>query len=372
MTQQLLRMGAGGLNENEIAQRMADVGAQLGGRFDFDRAGVSLRTLSSKREREAALDVLARILQQPEFPQQAFERERTRTIAGIQEADTKPDVMAGRAFNRALFSDHPYGIRASGEVETLKSLSHADLGSFYRTHYAAERAIVAIIGDLSRAEAEQIARRLTDGLPRTQGKPPEVPAVRKLERAIFTRLDHPASQSHILVGAPGIHRTHPDFFPLFVGNHVLGGGGFSSRLTDEVRQKRGLAYSVYSYFAPLVREGPFQIGLQTQGDQALGALEVVMGTLKSFLADGPTEKELAEAKDNIIGGFPMRIDSNRKIHDHLATIGFYDLPLTYLDDFVKNVEKVTVADVRAAFARNLSAERLATVIVGGGNPTENR
>lgn len=373
LTQQLLRMGAGGMNESEIARRLADVGAQLGGRFDFDRAGVSLRTLSSGRERDAALDVLARIVKQPEFPRSVFERERERTIAGLQDADTRPDVIARLAFNRALFRDHPYGIRVSGEVDTLKLLSNTDLEVFYRSRYVAERTIVAIIGDVSRAEAERIGRQLTDGLPSAGTKPAELPAVAELERAVFSRLDHPASQSHILVGAPAIDRSHPDYFPLFVGNHVLGGGGFSSRLTDEVRQKRGLAYSVYSLFVPLVREGPFQIGLQTQGDQATEALDVVMKTLKTFLADGPTEGELAQAKDNIVGGFPLRIDSNRKILEYLATIGFYNLPLTYLDDFVKCVDNVTIADVRAAFARNISAERLVTVIVGGGGkPTAQR
>lgn len=367
LTQQLLRLGAGGLAENEIAQRLADVGAQLGGRFDMDRAGVGLRTLSSARERDQALDILARVVQQPEFPQSVLERERMRAISGIQEADTKPDVIASRAFSRAVFRDHPYGLRASGEVETLKGLSRADLQEFYQAHYVAERAIVAIIGDLSRADAERIAQKLTDGLRRTPAARPDLPSVSALERPVSARLEHPATQSHILVGAPGIRRNHPDYFPLFVGNYVLGGGGFSSRLNEEVRQKRGLAYSVYSYFAPLAREGPFQIGLQTQGDQAQVALDVVMSTLRTFLDAGPTEQELAEAKNNIIGGFPLRIDSNRKIHEYLAVIGFYDLPLNYLDEFVKNVEKVSVADVRAAFTRSVHADRLATIIVGGGS-----
>jgi zinc protease len=145
---------------------------------------------------------------------------------------------------------------------------------------------------------------------------------------------------------------------------VLGGGGFTSRITDEVRQKRGLAYSAYSYFSPLLREGPFVIGMQTQRDQAGEALAVARATLAEFVKSGPTEKEVVAAKQNIIGGFPLRIDSNRKIHDYLSLIGFYRLPLSYLEEFVKNVERVTPSDIRAAFQRRVHPERMVTVVVG--------
>ena len=366
LTNHMRELGAGGLSEDEISKRAADVGARLGAQFDIDRAGSHLRTLSSARERELAVDLLARVLQQPEFPAQAIEREKQRMIASVKEADTKPEVLANRAFNRLVYRDHPYGLRSSGEAETLKSLTREELVEFYATHYVAEQAVVAIVGDISRADAQQLAERLTKGLPRARGQAAALPSVTELERASSTVVAHPASQAHILIGAPGISRSDPDHFTLFVGNYVLGGGGFSSRLNEEVRQKRGLAYSVYSYFAPMMREGLFQIGLQTQGDQAQAALKVIMDTLRDFLERGPTEQEVAEARNNIIGGFPLRIDSNRKIHDYLALIGFYRLPLTYLDDFVKNVEKVSVADVRAAFARHLHIERLVTVMVGSG------
>jgi zinc protease len=360
------RLGAGGLGEDAIAERIADVGAQLGGRFDSDRAGTSLRTLSSSKERDQALDILERVLQKPEFPQAVLERERARMIASLKEADTKPDIIASRTFHRLVYRDHPYGLRGSGEVETLAALTREDLVDFFQTRYLAQNAVVAIMGDVTRAHAQQIAERLTQGLPRGDGKSSPVPDVAALERASSTVMSHPASQAHILIGAPGIRRDDPDFFALFVGNYILGGGGFSSRLNEEVRQKRGLAYSVYSYFEPLLHGGKFQIGLQTQSDQAQTALQVVTDTLKKFLEQGPSAQELEEARNNLIGSFPLRIDSNRKIHDYLALIGFYRLPLTYLDDFVKNIEKVNVADVRAAFSRHVRVERLVTVMVGRG------
>src|SRR6185436_115924 len=152
-----------------------------------------------------------------------------------------------------------------------------------------------------------------------------------------------STQAHIVIGEPGIRRDDPDYFPIFVGNYILGGGGFQSRITDEVRSKRGLAYSAYSYFSPMLRQGPFMVGMQTKADQAKDALEVARKVLADYVTNGPTPKELAAAKKNLIGGFPMRIDSNRKIHEYLSVIGYYRLPLTYLDDFTSNVEHVTVA-----------------------------
>ena len=365
MTQRLLRLGADGMNEDQIARGVADVGAQLSGNFNTDRAGLSLRTLSSREERSRALDIFARVLQRPVFPETVLEREKARLVAALKEADTKPDTIANRAFQRMLYRDHPYAMRSTGEVESVQRLARQDLVEFHRRHYLAGRAVVALVGDLTREEAERIAEQVTSGLPRDGGAELNVPAVPPLPGAQTKLIPHPATQSHILIGAPGISRHDPDYFALVVGNHILGGGGFVSRLTEEVRTKRGLAYSAYSYFSPLLVQGPFQIGMQTQREQSQKALDIVRATLREFVARGPTEDELVAAKKNIIGGFPLRIDSNRDIHGYLAIIGFYRLQLTYLDDYVKNVEKVTVADIRDAFSRRIDPDRMVTVVVAG-------
>jgi zinc protease len=364
MTNRLLRLGAEGMNEDEIAGRLADAGAQLSSRFDADRAGLALRTLSSAAERKQALDIFARVLQRPEFPEEVLGREKIRLVSALKEADTKPDTIAALNFYRLIYRDHPYALRSSGELETIGQLTRQDLADFYRRHYVAQRAIVAIMGDLSREEAAAVAEDVTASLPQTGSAELSLPAVTGLTAGNTRIIAHPALQSHVLIGAPGIRRDDPDFFPLFVGNYVLGGGGFVSRITEEVRQKRGLAYSAYSYFSPLRQRGPFIIGMQTKREQTQEALAVVQKTLREFLANGPTAKELEAAKQNIIGSFPLRIDSNRKIHEYLGLIGFYRLPLTYLDDFVKSVERVTVADVRTAFARHIDPDKLVTVVVG--------
>lgn len=365
LTHGLLDLGAGGLSESDIAYGLADVGAVLSGRFDRDRAGITLRTLSSAAEQSAALDILVRVLQRPDFPGAVVQREKQRLIAAIREAEADPGNVAEKAFYRALYGDHPYARPGPGEVATVSGLTRADLQTFYRTHYSAPNAVISLMGDITRAEAEAIAARLVAGLSRS----PALPALPKPAPAVPVerRVAHPSSQSHVLAGVVGMARDEPDYFPLFVGNYVLGGGGFDSRLLHEVRDKRGYAYSAYSYFLPMAVAGPFQMGLQTQLAQTDDALAVARETLRRFIADGPTEAELTQAKSNLAGGFPLRIDSNRKILDYLAVIGFYRLPLDYLDTWVDAVNAVDVAAVKAAFARVVDPAGLVTVVVGGAD-----
>lgn len=348
------------LNESQILDGLADVAAQRGDSISQDRAGISLRMLSSAAEREVALGLLARLLAQPSFPVEALERDKARTIAGIREMQTKPEEIASRAFWSVLYEEHPYARQQT--AETVAAIDQEDLIVFHHQHYVANRAVIAMIGDITRPEADQIAQRLTVQLPQGAALPtlPKVIVAAGSE----LRIAHPASQSHILIGMPALVRGDKDFFALTVGNYILGGGGFVSRLTHEVREKRGLTYSVYSYFLPLAQPGPFQIGLQTKREQTDEVLAVVRKTLATFLENGPTDAELKAAKDNLTGGFALRIDNNRKLLDHLAVIGYYQLPLDYLDSWTSNMSKVSIAQIQAAFQRKLALGNLSTVVVG--------
>ena len=348
------------VSEAQISDAFADMAAQRGGGASIDRAGVSLRTLSSPEQRDAAVALLARVIAHPAYPEGPFQRDKARILASIREELTKPQAIAERAFWPALYRDHPYALQPT--VESVTPITRDALVAFHQKHYVANRAVVTMIGDISRQQADAIARELTRRLP--QGEPlPPLPPVKPAPPA-DTRIAHPATQSHILLGVPALERGDPDFFPLLVGNYVLGGGGFVSRLTREVREKRGLAYSVYSYFSPLAQAGPFQAGLQTQKERTDDALKLVRDTIDSYLREGPTAKEVEAAKANLVGGFPLRIDNNRKILDNVAMIGFYGMPLDYLDTWTSKVSKVSVADVRAAFQRKLSNRPLSTVVVG--------
>jgi zinc protease len=367
MTVRMLRMGAQDMDEERISEQLADVGARLAQTFDYDRAGYSLRTLSALEQRGPALEVLTRILARPSFVPQALERERARVLAGLKEADIKPDAVGGREFARLVFREHPYARRGTGTVSSLPALTAADLAAFHARYYQASSAVVTLVGDVSRAQAELIAEQLTRELPGERQALEPLPPVAPLEQAVSKEIAHPAAQAHLFIGAPGVRRGDPDYIPLLVGNYVLGGGGFNSRLYHEVREKRGLSYSVYSSLAPYAEAGAFQIGLQTRKDQAAQALDVVRATLREFIEQGPTEPELEGAKQNLVGGFPLRLDSNKKILDYLAVIGFYRLPLDYLDSFPRKVEAVTVEQVREAFRRRIDPDRLVTVVVGASH-----
>ena len=359
LTRGILDLGTQQRDETAISEQLADIGAALGGGADTDRASVSLRTLTDADKLPAALNILRDVLQQPRFDAAILEREKTRTSAGLKEAMTRPDSIAGKAFWEAMYPDHPYGRQAT--PESVASLNRTDLLEFHRRLYTAGNASISLVGQLNRQQAEKIAEDLSSALP--AGAPPSLPAAPVAAPATTKALPHPASQAHISLGLPAIERGHPDFFPLIVGNYTLGGGGFVSRLVKEVRDKRGFAYSVYSYFAPLRHAGPFQIGLQTQRNQAGEAIKVVRQVLDEFIANGPSPDELTAAKANLSGSFPLRLDSNAKLLANIAVIGFYGLPLDYLDHYQAKVEAVTVDEIKQAFSRHVRTDKLMTVTV---------
>ena len=359
MTRSTLDLGAGKLDETAIAEQMADTGANLAGGADSDRASVALRTLSAKDKREPALDILRNVLHAPRFDAAILEREKARTIAGLKEALTRPDSIAGKAFWAAMYPNHPYGRQAT--PESIAALGRDDLVAFHARYYNAANASITLVGDLSRQEAEKIAESIAAGLPK--GEAATLPAAPEKPKWSLTQLTHPATQAHVYVGLPAIERGNPDFFPLLVGNYTLGGGGFVSRLMKEVRDKRGYAYSVYSHFSPMRQTGPFQIGLQTKRSQAKDAIKVVREVLDGFLKDGPSDDELSAAKANLTGSFPLRLDSNKKLLDNAAAIGFYGLPLDYLDQYQGRIQAVTVNDIKQAFSRHVRPADLITVTV---------
>lgn len=359
MTRGTLDLGAGSRDESAIAEQLADIGANLGGGADTDRASVALRTLSAAEQREPALAILRSVLHQPRFDAAIFEREKARTIASLKEAMTRPDSIAGKAFWAALYPTHPYGQQAT--PESVAGLSRDDLAAFHARYYTAANASITLVGDISRREAERIAEALTASLPK--GEAAALPAAPQPAKGSLVKLAHPASQAHVYIGLPAIERGNADFFPLLVGNYTLGGGGFVSRLMKEVRDKRGYAYSVYSYFAPLRQAGPFQIGLQTKRSQAGEAIKVARDVLDGFLKDGPSEEELLAAKANLTGSFPLRLDSNKKLLENAANIGFYGLPLDYLDSYQAKVQAVTADEIKQAFARHVRPDNLITVTV---------
>jgi len=356
------------MDQNALGEAWADLGANFDASAGSDRMSFSLRTLSEPALLDKAVRLAAREIGEPAFPEDVWKRERERLNASLREANTKPATIAGRAFSQAVYGTHPYGQDTT--EATLAQIDVATMRQRYEQFIQPCRAKLSIVGAVTRVQAESIATALLSRLPVASGPGgctalPPVPQVAPLAAAKDERLPFDSAQAHVWIGQPGYLRSDPDHFALTLGNYILGGGGFVSRLTEEVREKRGLAYSVYSTFSPGLHAGAFRIGFQTRPDQAAEAVKVAREVVAKFVAEGPTAAELKAAKDNLIGGFPLLLDSNRKLLGNVSNIAWNDLPLDYLDTWTARMNAVTAADIKAAFARKLQPERMVTVVVGG-------
>lgn len=364
LTSSLLDEGTGKLNADQVAEQFEGLGAQYGASSLRDMAVVSLRSLSDKVILDKALDLFSQVVATPTLPEKSFQRNRKAMLVGLQVASQRPNAIASKTFYKQVFNDHPYAIDGSGTETSLANMTREDVLAFHKQYYVANNAMIAIVGEVSRARAEELANRVSSGLAKGE-RAAKLAKVTGLSTGIIKRIKHKSQQTHILVGQPGMHRGDPDYITLYVGNHILGGSGLVSRLSDSIREQRGLAYSVYSYFSPMREDGPFMMGMQTKNSQADDALKLLNKELKAYVSNGPSEDELKRSKQNITGGFALRVDSNKKITEYIAMIGFYDLPLNYLDTFNDRVEAVTVAKIKDAFKRRVHPNKLVTVMVGG-------
>lgn len=360
----LARSGAPALDENALSEAWADLGASFGASATGDRMAFALRSLTYPDLLGKAVDLAARQLAQPAFPADVWRRQREQIGASLKEARTRPANVVARAFNAAVFGSHPYGYEMT--EGTLAAIEVPDMAALFSRLILPCRAKVSIVGAVTRAQADAMVTRLFAQLGNSAGcgSLPAVPEVVPLVSAQDLRIAFDSAQAHVMIGQPGFKRDDPDFFALTVGNYILGGGGFVSRLSEEVRQKRGLSYSVYSYFSPALHAGAFAVGLQTRPDQAAQAIAVSRDVIARFVRDGPTDVELEAAKSNLVGGFALRIDSNRKLLDNLSNIAWNNLALDYLDSWTRQVQRVTAADIQQAFARTLQPQRMVTVVVG--------
>lgn len=362
LTAALLSAGTHQKNEQQISIGFNNLGAQFSGQASRDSASFSLRSLTRENLLAPALDLFAEVLAQPTFPKAILERDQARLIQALKQREEQPNQVASLAFWQQLYGEHPYASPTEGNVESVQAIKSRDLKTFYQRYYVAKNAQVSIVGAIDRQQAEQMAEQVTRAL--KTGQPASaLPKPKPLQTAQTEVVDFSSAQTHYMLGQLGVERGHPDYYALFLGNHLLGGSGFGSLLVEEVREKRGLVYSVYSYFAPMRVAGPWLIGLSTQNSQASEADQVVKQTLQDFMADFSDEK-LADIKSNLIGGWPLRLDSNRKILGYISMIGFYDLPLDYLDAFPRHIEALTKQDVLEAWQRHIQPDKMLTLMVG--------
>jgi len=364
LTNAMLDEGAVDLNTDQIAAAFADVGARFSSSAERDMASVGLRSLTEESALQAALALYSKVLTKPSFPESSFKRIQKQILLGFQAEKQSPSALASRAFYKGLYGNHAYATMPAGTEQAVSKLTLTDVKQFYQQYYVARNAVVVLVGDLNKSQAQDVAEKITSGLAAGEAAAKIKPVV-DLTQAQTIQIDHPSSQTHILMGQPGMSRSDADYFALYVGNHILGGSGLVSKLSNEIREKRGLSYSTYSYFRPMRDLGPYQFGLQTRNEQADEALKVMQDTLVDFIKQGPSEAELIAAKQNITGGFALRVDSNSKIVGYLAMIGFYGLPLDYLETFKVKVNAISTAQIKQAFERRVNPNNMLTVMVGG-------
>lgn len=362
LTNAMLNEGVPGKDVGAIAAGFEGLGAEFGNGAYRDMAVASLRSLSAQEQREPALALFAEVLGKPTFPADSLARIKNQLLAGFEFQKQNPGKLASLELFERLYGQHPYAHPSDGTAQSISAISRQQLQAFHARAYSAGNAVIALVGDLSRAEAEVIANRVSAALPKG-------PALAKIAqpqtpKASASHIEYPSNQTHLLIAQLGIDRRDPDYAALYLGNQIFGGGGFGTRLMSEVREKRGLTYGVYSGFSAMQARGPFMINLQTRAELSEGTLALVKQLLGDYLRDGPTQQELDDAKRELAGSFPLSTASNAAIVGQLASMGFYDLPLSYLDDFMRDVQNLTTEQVKAAMAKHLDPEALVVVTAG--------
>ena len=362
LTNAMLNEGVPGKDVGAIATGFENLGANFGNGAFRDMAIASLRSLSAAEQREPAMQLFNQVIGQPTFPDDALARIKNQLLAGFEFQKQNPGKLASLALFERLYGTHPYAHPSDGNAESIPAISREQLQAFHAKAYTANNAIIALVGDLSRSDAEALASAVSAALP--QG--PALPRIAQPQepKAGLQHIEFPSNQTHLMIAQLGIDRRDPDYAALYLGNQVFGGGGFGTRLMTEVREKRGLTYGVYSGFSAMQARGPFMINLQTRAELSDGTLQLVKSMLADFIANGPTEQELNNAKRELAGSFPLSTASNAAIVGQLGSMGFYDLPLSYLEDFMRDVQALTVEQVKTAVAKRLDVNALVIVTAG--------
>ncbi len=363
LTNSLLGSATQYRNEEQIINAFESLGAQFSGYSLKDMSIVSLRTLSRESILRKSLNIFTEVVTQPSFKQKYLTRAKRQILQSIRAAQQSPSSIASIAFNKAVFGEHPYAHEAIGTQDTIGNITTKDLKHHYQQFFVAKNLIIALVGDVSKVKAKQIARQISHGLNIGQ-KAKANPVVKPLNDAQDIHIDFPSKQTHLLIGQTGVNRSHPDFYPLYLGNHIFGGSGLTSILSGEIREKKGLAYSVYSHFSQMQSNGSFVMKLQTKNAQANKAKKIAVQTLNNFINNNIDKQKLQDGKDNIIGGFALQTASNANILTYLSIIGFYNLPLDYLDTFTDKIKDISTQDIQNAFAQLINTDKLVIVSVG--------
>ncbi len=355
-----LLLGTSKRSAHTINEEVDFMGASLNAWASRDVATLSLRVL--KKELGKGLDLFVESLRRPAFPEEEIRREIEKTMAAIQSGEDDPGVVAQKEFQKALFLKNPYGHPVEGTKESVSRLTRDMVFRFYQTYYHPNNAILAIVGDITVDEVrEKVIPNFSNWRMAEIPKAPFTGTFANERKTI--KVDRGISQANIVLGHGGISRDNPDFYPFTVMNYILGGGGFTSRLVEEIRVKRGLAYSVASYFDAGKYPGAFQIVLQTKNASAREAISIALEQMERIRKEPVSEKELEGAKKYLLGSFPMRLDTQGKLASFITAVEYHGLGLDYASRYPSLIQSVTKEDVRRVAQRYLFPEKAIVVVV---------
>jgi zinc protease len=364
LTAALLTRGTELFTAQALAEELDYLGASLTVDADYETTTLSLTTLTKNLER--ALTLLAQVIRAPTFPVSELERKRKEIIGRLHSREEDPGWVARKVFLEKLYPHHPFGRLVEGQPSTLATITQDDVKQFHHTYYRPNNAIIALAGDITQPQAVRFLNaHLADW------QPMDLPAVVWPEAPHTAgqrvTIDKTVSQANVLLGHPGIARSHPDYYAVLVMNYILGGGGFGSRLMDRIREELGLVYSISSSFTTRKHPGPFVIGLQTKNASALEAIDESLQVIRRFIEQGASAEELAAAKAYFINSFPLRLVSNRDVAALLPVIEFYELGLDYPDRYADLIGQVTLEQVHDAARTHLHLDQLVQVVVADLN-----
>lgn len=352
--------------ENEIAAELENYGLSFSSKAYKDMFVVSMRSLSADKYLQPATELMHDILTKSSFPEDVLKRVKAQAIIGLKQAAERPSSLANKAFFKHLYGKHPYALPSTGTLDTVPNITQNELKLFRDQFLVAKNASIAITGDLTKEQANQLAESITADMIIGQAAP-KLPTPKKPKRT-HVHVPFNSNQTTIIAGQLGIDRQDPKVYDLTVANDILGGGEFHAKLMHELREKRGLTYGAYSGFSPMQVTGPFTISFSTRNDKAKQALKVTKRTLKNYLINGATPAEITETKNSMVNKFPLGLATNKSINGWLGMMAFYNLPLDYMADYSLNIKTVTPYSVNRAFQDKVSTRNLVIVTVGPKKP----
>ncbi|MEK6653182.1 MAG: pitrilysin family protein [Nitrospirota bacterium] len=357
----LLDEGTKNRKSTEISEEIEFIGASLGSYAGSDYTTVTLSVL--KKDMEKGFELFSDIALNPIFPQEELDRKRDRIKGSLKQREEEPSFLAGRAFSKEVFGEHPYGRLTEGSVETLSAITREDLTKFHSKYFIPNNVILSIAGDLTSVELDSLIKKYLASWKAAAVPEKKINPMPEERTKKVIKIEKDITQANVIIGHLGVSRDNPDYYAISVMNYILGGGGFSSRLMQKIRDEMGLAYDVHSFFVPNKERGVFQAGVQTKNESANMAIGEILKQMEKIRQEKVSDQELADAKAYLTGSFPRRLDTNRKIADFLASVEFYNLGQDYAEKYPSYINAVTKEDVLRIAQKYLDPENFILVVV---------